>query len=166
MSSLIPILRFIHIFSAIFWVGTTLFMVLFLEPTVRNLGPDGGKFMQSLLNRTRFSLAISASAILTVLAGLGMFGAYTGGWSASVMLGHRLPLTMGAIAGIAAAVVGAAFSGRISGKISELGQQMSTQGGPPRPEQLAEMQQLQVRMRRSTIVAAVLMVIAVVGMTW
>ena len=48
------LLRFVHIFSAIFWVGTTLFLVLFLEPTVRSLGPDGGKFMQRLLGGTRF----------------------------------------------------------------------------------------------------------------
>ena len=109
------ILRFVHIFSAIFWVGTTLFLVLFLEPTVRCLGPDGGKFMQRLLGGTRFSLVIALSAWITIIAGAFLYWPLTG-WSPQVMFGSRLPLTLGALAGIAAGVVGAAVTGRASGQ--------------------------------------------------
>ncbi len=166
MSTLIQILRFIHIFAAIFWVGTTLFMVFFLQPVVGSLGPDGGKVMTRLSTGTRFSLVMSLAALATVLAGLFMFGAYTGGWDQSILLGSRLPLTLGAIAGIAAAVVGMGVIGRTSGKVVDLGQQMAAQGGPPAPEQIQEMQRLQGRIRQGTIWATVLMVIAVIGMTW
>ena len=44
MAILFPFLRFVHIAAAIFWVGTSLFMLFFLEPTIRSLGADGGKF--------------------------------------------------------------------------------------------------------------------------
>ncbi len=49
MAILFPFLRFVHIAAAIFWVGTSVFMLFFLEPTIRSLGAEGGKFMQRLL---------------------------------------------------------------------------------------------------------------------
>ena len=159
------LLRFIHIFSSIFWVGTTLFLVLFLEPTVRSLGPDGGKFMQRLLGGTRFSLVIALSAWVTIIAGVLLYWPLTG-WSPQVMFGSRLPLTLGALAGIAAGVVGAAVTGRASGQLQAVGKDMATQGGPPAPAQLAEMQRLQAKIRQGSILSAVLMVLAVIGMTW
>jgi uncharacterized membrane protein len=159
------LLRFVHIFSAIYWVGTTLFLVMFLEPTVRSLGPDGGKFMQRLTGGTRFSLSMTIAALLTVIAGFGLYGPVTG-WTLDLMLGARLPLTLGAIAGIASAVVGGLVNGRTSGKMQALGQQIATQDGPPSPEQVAQMEQLQTTLRKGSRWTAVLMVLAVIGMTW
>ena len=159
------ILRFIHIFSTIFGVGTTLFLVLFLQPTVRSLGPDGSKIMQRLLGGTRFSLVIALSAWITIIAGALLPWPLTG-WSPPVMFGSRLPLTLGTLAGIAAGVVGAAVTGRASGQLKGVGKQMATQGGPPAPAQLAEMQRLQAKIRQGGVISAVLMVIAVIGMTW
>jgi len=159
------ILRFVHIFSSIFWVGTTLFLVLFLEPTVRALGPDGGKFMQRLLGGTRFSLVIALSAWVTIIAGALLYWPLTG-WSPQVMFGSRLPLALGSLAGIAAGVVGAVVTGRASGQLQGVGKQMATQAGPPAPAQLAEMQRLQAKIRQGGVISAVLMVIAVIGMTW
>lgn len=160
------ILRLIHILGAIYWVGTTLFMVFFLEPTVRALGPDGGKFMQRLVGGTRFSLSMTVAGLLTILAGILLFGPVTGGWSADVMFGPRLPLTLGAIAGIASAFVGTLVQGRASGNLQNLGQKIAQQGGPPTPEQAAEMGRLQVALRRGSRWSAALMVLAVIGMTW
>jgi len=114
------ILRIIHIFSAIFWVGTTLFMVFFVEPTVRALGADGGKFMQQLVGGTRFSLAMAASGWLTIGAGLLMYGPVTS-WSWGIILGPRLALTLGAVAGIAAGVLGTAVPGTKYVHIGDIG---------------------------------------------
>ena len=165
MAILFPILRIAHIAAAIFWVGTSLFMLFFLEPTVRSLGPDGGKFMQRLLGGTRFSLAISAAAMITILAGLILYGPVTGG-SAQIMFGQRLPLTIGAIAGIAAGIVGGAMQGRASGQLTALGARMAKAGGPPSPADLAEMQRLQGVIRQGSLWGGALMIVAVVGMTW
>lgn len=160
------ILRFFHIFSAIYWVGTTLFMVLFLEPTIRVLGQDGGKFMQRLVGGTRFSLSMSAAGLATIIAGFLLFGPATGSWSASLIFGPRLMLTLGAVAGIAAAVVGTAVQGRASGQMQALGQKIAQQGGPPTQEQVAQMGRLQAAIRQGGRWSAVLMVLAVIGMTW
>jgi hypothetical protein len=159
------IIRFIHIFSAIFWVGTTLFMVLFLEPTVKALGPDGGKFMGRLIGGTHFSLAMTVSGALTIIAGFILYGPTTG-WATDLIFGPRLPLTLGAIAGIAAAVIGSTVQGRTSGQLLALGQEIAAQGGPPSPDQAAKMEQLSLVLRQGSRWTAVLMVLAVIGMTW
>ena len=103
--------------------------------------------MQRLLGGTRFSLVIALSAWITIIAGALLYWPLTG-WSPQVMFGSRLPLTLGALAGIAAGVVGAAVTGRASGQLQGVGKQMATQGGPPAPAQLAEMQRLQAKIRR------------------
>ncbi|MCB0035475.1 MAG: hypothetical protein KDE51_15690 [Anaerolineales bacterium] len=159
------ILRIIHILSATFWVGTTLFIVFFLEPTIRALGPDGGKFMQRLIGGTHFSLAMAVSSWLTVGAGVLMYGPVTG-WSWPIVFGPRLALTLGAVAGIAAGVVGTAVNGRASGRLQKLGKAIAAQGKPPSPAQAAEMKQLQTTIRQGSWLGASLMVLAILGMTW
>ncbi len=163
---LLQVLRFIHILSAIFWVGTNLFTVFFLEPTVRALGPEGGNFMQRLSGGTRFSLIITLAGFLTILAGLWMYWIYSGGFEPSVMFSQRLPLTLGAIFGIGALIVGGTMQGRPSGQLAALGKQIATQQGPANPEQKAEMAALQKRMRIGARLNAALMVLAVIGMVW
>jgi len=165
MNFFLSLLRFVHIFSAIYWVGTTLFMVFFLEPAIRAAGPDGGKVMQKLIGGSRFSLVIAATGWLVVLSGLFMYGPATA-MSPAIMLSQRLPLTLGAIAGIAAGVVGAMYQGRASARLQALGAEIAAQGGPPSPAQLGEMQAMQARIRVGGQRSAVLMVIAVIGMTW
>ncbi|MBW7884613.1 MAG: hypothetical protein H3C34_18640 [Caldilineaceae bacterium] len=165
MEFVVYLVRLIHIFFAIFWVGTTLFMVLFLEPTIRALGPDGGKVMRQLLGGTRFTLAIAAAGWLVVLSGLVMYLPATG-FNVAVMFSQRLPLTIGSIAGIAAGVIGTTIQGRASAKLQALGQQIAAQGGPPKAMQTSEMQKLQATIRQGSVWTAVLMVIAVLGMTW
>ena len=53
-----------------------------------------------------------------------------------------------------------------TGQLQVGGKQMATQGGPPAPAQLVEMQRLQAKIRQGGVISAVLMVIAVIGMTW
>jgi uncharacterized membrane protein len=165
MTALLSPLLILHVLAAIFWVGTTLFMVLFLEPTVAALGADGGKFMQKLIGGTRLSPALAVTALLTVLTGLAMYGPVTGN-SMAVMFGDRLPLTSGAVAGILSAITGGAMNGRASARMQALGKEIAAKKGPPAPAQLAEMQKLQATLRQGSRITAILMVIAVVGMTW
>lgn len=165
MTALLSPLLILHVLAAIFWVGTTLFTVLFLEPTVAALGADGGKFMQKLIGGTRLSPALAVTALLTVLTGLAMYGPVTGN-SMAVMFGDRLPLTSGAVAGILSAITGGAMNGRASARMQALGKEIAAKKGPPAPAQLAEMQKLQATLRQGSRITAILMVIAVVGMTW
>ncbi len=86
MDVLMIILRILHIFSGIFWVGTNFFMVLFLVPSLRLAGPAGGTVMGKLTT-SRFSLTIGLAAIITVLAGLTMYWLDSKGFQLSWITG-------------------------------------------------------------------------------
>lgn len=163
MEAYILIIRFFHIFSAIFWMGTTLFTVVFLEPTIHALGPDGSKFMQKLTGGTHFSLAMAVGGWTTVIAGVLLYWPFTG-FSPALMFGARLPLTIGATAGILAGFVGTGMQGRASGQLTALGKEISGQGSPPSPEQLDQVGALQATIQRGSRLSALLMVVAVIGM--
>ena len=157
------ILRFIHIFAAIFWMGTTLFMLFFLEPVIQRMGQTGGRVMQMLASETRFPQIIALSGLITVLAGLGLYGMMHG-VDLAILFGPRLPLALGALAGILAFFTGSYFQGRSVKQLVALDATIATQNGPPTPEQRAQMQQHQARIALGTRITAVLMVLAVIGM--
>jgi uncharacterized membrane protein len=157
------ILRLIHILSAIFWVGSTLFITFFLEPTVQALGPEGGRFMQKLTGG-RLSPAMGAAGLLTIATGLWMYASISGGFDPAVMFTARLPLTLGALAGIISLVVGLLVQGRAAGQLKALGQDIAAQGGPPTPEQVTRIAALQDTLRRGGRLNVLLMILAVVGM--
>ncbi|RME85345.1 MAG: hypothetical protein D6775_03070 [Caldilineae bacterium] len=157
------LLRFIHIFSAIFWMGTTLFMLFFLEPVIQRAGQAGGQVMQLLAGTTRFPQVIALSGILTVLAGLLMYWRLYG-FDPGIMFGARLPLTLGALAGFLAVITGFAFQNRAVKQLVALGAELAAQNGPPSPAQMGQMQAHQARIALGTRIAGVLMIIAVIGM--
>ena len=160
---LITALRFIHIFLAIFWVGTTFFLTLFLDPALQRAGQAGGQVMQNLITTTRFPLVIALSGWLTILAGLLMYWQMYG-FDVAVMFGTRLPLTLGASAGILSGIVGTLMQGRSVGKLKALTGEIAAHGGPPTPEQTATIQQLRATVRQGGRITAILMVIAILGM--
>jgi hypothetical protein len=51
MDPLLIVLRVVHVVGGVFWGGAILFVVHFLEPAVRDAGPDGAKVMQALQKR-------------------------------------------------------------------------------------------------------------------
>ena len=157
------LLRLIHILSAIFWMGSTLFIGLILEPALATLGPEGGKVMPKLAGGA-LSRAMSVTGLLTILSGLGMYFSHSGGFDPAVMFSARLPLTLGALAGFAALLVGLLMQGPASKELGALGRQIAVQGGPPTPQQAARIAALRNTLRRGGRLEAVLMLLAVLGM--
>ena len=51
MNTLLLILRVVHIACGVYWAGTIFFFTTFLQPSVKDLGPDGGKVMIRLFER-------------------------------------------------------------------------------------------------------------------
>ena len=84
MSPLITVLRLIHILCGVYWAGTVFFFVTFLEPTIRSLGPDGGKVMIRLFERGYLKL-LPIFAVVTVLSGLWLLWILSSGFDASYM---------------------------------------------------------------------------------
>ena len=165
MNILIIVLRLLHIFAGVFWAGAIFFLVSFLQPTAKLLGPESAKFMQTLARNNRLTIALVAAGTLNVLAGVTLYiiisGGLNGAWIAS---GTGLSLGIGGLFGIAALSVGIR-TGRANMSMMQLGQTFQTQDRPPSPEQLASMQALQARAANLTITVAVLLSFTLIGMS-
>jgi uncharacterized membrane protein len=159
------ILRVIHIAAGTFWVGAAFVLFLFIQPSVRDLGPEGQRFGGHLATRRKLPLLIMVSGIVTVLAGALLYwrasGGFDGDWIGS---GPGIGFTVGALAAIATLVLGLSMTKPAVDRIGALGQEIAGSGGRPTPEQAAEMQRLQARTVTLGKVSMVLLAIAVVAM--
>ncbi len=139
MSIVVALMRIIHTFARVTWVGTAFFFVLLLEPTVEAAGAEGGWFMQRL-TRTHLALTLSTASALVAISGVMMY------WimSSSLQLAwisnpRRVALTFGSLAGILAFAIGLAIQGPAAGRMAAIQKEMQTVGGPPNATQMAEL---------------------------
>jgi uncharacterized membrane protein len=159
------ILRIVHILSGIFWVGTAFFFVLFFEPTIKAAGPAGGTVM-GRLTLTRFPMVMALSSILTVAAGFLLYLKDSGGFQINwISTPSGITITIGSVAGILAFLLGLIVELPTTARIAALQKEIQASGNPPTPSQMDELHSLQERMSNASRWGAVLMVIAVLGMT-
>jgi len=129
------ILRLIHIFGGVFWVGASLMMSYFVAPTAVATAENGQKFIQHLIGRTRFSTMMAAAGGSAVLAGILLYlidsGGFTSAWMTS---GAGIGFGIGGVFGLIGFVFGIMI-GRNNTALGKLGAQIQ---GQPTPEQLAQ----------------------------
>ncbi len=156
------VLRLTHILSAVVWVGGVFTMAAFVEPAIRATAPGGQSVMQHMVTKGRYTSIMSIAAGLTILAGALMY------WRDSVGLQltwittpSGIAFTLGALIGIAAAVVGVGLGRMTSERLVRVGGQIQAAGKPPTREQMAEVNALSKRLTSLIRWTGVLMVAAV-----
>ncbi len=153
----ITVLRIIHIFAAVTWVGGGIFFVSAVAPTVAAAGPDGGRFMLRLASVGRMFQVLTGSAIVTVLAGVLLFWPTSGGLNSDwLKSGHGIALTVGAIIGILAMLHAAFASGPITRRLGAVANDILNHQGPPPADLMQQAQALGARLQ-SNAVASVAM---------
>lgn len=164
MNAYLLILRIIHILSGVFWAGSTLVFATYIEPSIRASGPEGGKVMQRLA-AAGYSKAMAVAGSLTVLAGLLLY------WTASghlrlawVTSGQGLALSLGGLSAIIALVIGYFVQFRAIARMQAIGASVAAAGGPPSPEQGAEIASLRERLRNAGVWNAGLLAFTVLAM--
>jgi uncharacterized membrane protein len=162
MAIYLTIMRVIHIFAAAFWAGGAFFMLGVLLPTVREAGPDGGKFMQRLGMSGRLSKSFAIASGVTIVSGLlAYFPIYRGN---PFTTGPGTVLTIGAIFGLLAFLHGMFITSPVTRRSGELAKQMAARQGPPDPEQLKEAQALGAKLGEYATHSAILIALALLGM--
>ena len=165
MDTYMVVLRVVHILAGVFWVGAALTTVFFIQPTAREVGPAAGPFMMHLAGRKHLVDFVLSAAGLTVLAGLLMYWRVSGGldpdWIGSA---PGISLTVGALCAIAALAIGGSIVRPSIMATLAIGQAVAASGGPPTPEQAAELQALQRRGTTAGKVVVPLLIVAVIGM--
>jgi uncharacterized membrane protein len=165
MEIYLMILRLVHILSGIFWVGTALFFVLFFEPTIKAAGPAGGTVMGRLM-LTRFPMVMALSSILTTAAGFLLYLADSKGFQINwISTLPGITITIGSLAGIAAFLLGGIVQMPASARLAAIQKMIQAGGNSPTTSQMEELTVLQERIARASRWGAVLMIIAVIGMT-
>jgi hypothetical protein len=160
MQFILIILRLVHIVAGAFWVGSALLIALVILPGVRKAGPGAERH----LPMAQISQAMSISSGLTTVAGLLLFwwaSRFAWGWIISPL---GIGLTLGALAGIAAFLLGSFSTGPTAKKMGALAAQMQAAGGPPSQEQVAEMGRLQAKLGRSSTWSTVLATVSLAFM--
>jgi uncharacterized membrane protein len=159
------ILRVIHIAAGIFWVGAAFVLFFFIQPSVKELGPEGQRFMGHLAVKKKLPMLIMLSAILTVLAGILLYWRASDGFDVDwISSGPGVTFTVGGLAAIATLALGMIVTKPAMDRMGALGQEIGTSGGQPTPSQASEMQRLQARVVLIGRLSLVLLTIAVVAM--
>ncbi len=165
MDILMIILRIIHIFSGIFWVGVSIFNIRFLQPTLQATGGEGQAVMRHLTSHTRFTVTMYTVATLSLLSGLLMYWRLFEFDLDAVSKGYGLVLTIGGIAGLTAWIIAIFFVRRTLSQLQAIGAAVQAQGGPPTAEQAAGMQAASAQMVRLGQAGVGFMIIAVLAMS-
>jgi uncharacterized membrane protein len=136
MYLLVIVLRLLHILGGVFWVGGALATNFFVGPTIGATGDSGKQFAGYLMSKTRFTTAMTAGAITTVIAGFLLYGIdsdwFSSAWQSS---GPGIGFATGALFALVGLVTGI-MNGNNNKAMGRLGAQIQ---GRPTSEQTARL---------------------------
>jgi hypothetical protein len=154
-------LRILHVVCGTFWTGAALLIAGFMEPTVRALGPDGGRFMQRFMGKSGFPIAMTGAGFITLVTGLYLLwagsGGFAQGWPANTF---DVLMALGGLAGTVAFFLGIGVNAPTAARLGRLAGEAAAQGGPPVPEQQRQISMLQRRLHRAGLASATLLLLA------
>ena len=159
------VFRLVHIVFGAFWVGSVLFMALFLAPTLKHLGPAGGPVMGHLTQVRKLPIWMMTAALLTILSGAGLYWRVSGGMQPSwFATGPGKVFSAGAVLGLLTLIIGLSVSMPSARRMGVLMAARAKATTPPTPEEVAELARLQQRLATSQFVAAILILGATMAM--
>lgn len=159
------VVRVVHIFFGVFWAGAAFILAGFIEPAVKSMGPEGGRFVERLMGPGRFGIFMTLAGILVVLSGAAMLWRGSG---PDLSMWLRSPsgrsIALGSTTGVLALVIGLGVNAPTAGRIARLAGEARSASGPPPAELLSQITRLQHRLHVAGVVAAVLLGVTVVAM--
>jgi uncharacterized membrane protein len=160
------LIRLLHVLLGIFWAGSVLVSMLYLQPATEEAGPAGGEVMQQLQKRGFLGASLLAG-LFAVLTGGYVLWKVSGGFDPSYMGSLRgIMLSTGGLTGLLALAVGAHVSRPTARKLGVVAERVAAAAGNPDPEDVVMMTRLRRRGTVALRIAGVLVVITLVTMTY
>jgi uncharacterized membrane protein len=157
--------RLIHVLAGVAWAGALVFITVILLPAIHGAGPAGGSVMDQVVRVRRLPIMLMSLAILTVLTGLSLFYLdFTAFGPAWVHTGPGRTFSLGGALAILGMIVGMSVNTPTAKKLGALTATITANGGPPSPEQAAELGRLQNRLVVAGKFVMVLVLLAVACM--
>jgi len=117
---MLSILRAVHILAASLWVGAGALLTLYIMPSIRSAGAAGGAVIAESMRRG-LGIFMASTGGTTILTGLLLYWIWFTARGAGGSFGTGgVMLLVGAVAGVAAAIMGGAILGRTSAQLAEL----------------------------------------------
>ena len=162
--ALLITLRLIHILAGVFWVGGVWVVARFVLPSIRALGPAGGPVMKEIAQVRKLPARLLIAGWVAVISGVTLYmrsATLAGGdpWydsAAGRVFGY------GGMVAIVVVLMGTFGNLPTARRIGAIAAQM--QSGGSTPELAAELQRLQLRLKRLTEIAAGLLFLVVASM--
>jgi hypothetical protein len=105
------------------------------------------------------------AALLTVISGVLMYWSVSNGFRlAWLATSSGIVLSIGALAGILAYVVGVTIHAPTGARLAAIGKEIAAAGGKPTPEQLQMLGKLQARIASANRWSAIFLITATIGM--
>lgn len=162
----ILILRILHIGAGAFWVGAAFAFFLFVQPSLKALGPEGeGAFMRDLTKVRRFPTVILVATVITVGAGALLYIRNAGGLELWLDSRTGVGFTIGASAAIVSFLLGPLGILPTIKKLEAIGDTLMAERRHPTPEEGATLGALQARLRKIGAVDLVFLAIAILFMS-
>jgi hypothetical protein len=103
VNTLILVLRLLHIVGGVFWVGSVMLAVFFIEPTAKAFGAAGERFLAHALFRMGLLPILIGAATAAIGAGAALYWIDSGGLRVEWITTHTgLGFTAGALAALTA----------------------------------------------------------------
>ena len=104
--TLLQLLRFIHIVSGAFWVGTAVTLAFFVFPALLAGETSGGRYLKQIMMQRKLAPVITVAMLLVILSGGYLWRLDFPHISGGTFDRRTLDYTLGAFLGILAAIVG------------------------------------------------------------
>jgi uncharacterized membrane protein len=161
------VLRPIHILAGALWFGSAFMFSVFIGPSAAKVGPAAGPLLHVAIKERKASKWIARLAMIAVTAGWIMWAYHA--WDAGLSLWwdttEAKVLLVGGVLATIAMIEGLVGVGHNVEKMVDLGDQLAAAGGPPSPEQGAEMQRLGAAIAKHSKQDLVLLALAVLAMS-
>jgi uncharacterized membrane protein len=159
------LLRLVHVLGGIFWVGSALFMALFLAPALATSGANTSQIFAALQQR-RFFTALPLIAVITFASGLRLMWIASAGFTPSYFASAsgRTFAASGAAA-IASFLLRVAVSGPAAVRVATLGGALASAPEEKRPLIAKDLATLRRRAAVSSAVSVTLLVLGAAGMS-
>lgn len=144
-------LVFLHIVTGFMWAGGAIVVGFWIVPAIQEAGPAGGPVMAGIMKR-KWVLFMTVTSWTAILTGLRLYMIrFSTAWLTSA---EGIVITLGMLLAIGAAVIGLVSQRPTSVKMAAVAEAVRAKGGPPSPEQAAEMKALGERLARIAKVTA------------
>lgn len=158
------VLRILHIVTGVFWAGAIFFIVSFLLPTFKAVGPDAGKVFAELRRRNMFNW-LPIIALVTIATGLWMYMIRMGSISNWAATREAMTLGGGAVSAILAFLIGTFVMRANTLKAADVAAAaMQMPAGAEKDARMAEVQAMRARAGMAARTVATLLLITIVTM--